>query len=129
VNTDIKPGSAEATKREALQRAGVEPFTSEHVVLFGGPESLVRFAHTLACAVDPPAERLICHPEDYRAAGLQGFGPEISIALTHIPRGLAAMLKDGPERRKAALRPVEGCPRGEVWVDLSDPGRRKREGL
>lgn len=127
METDIKPRSVEALKRAHTIGA------PDHVVLFGGPDNLIRLAHVLANNCRPEAERLICHPEDYKAAGLRRFGPEAYIEIMQGPDRPTAFRPFDPsaipERRQAALRPVEGCPRGEVWVDLSDPGRRKRAGL
>lgn len=118
MNTNIKPRSWDAMHR-AFNRTEAKT-GAEHVVLFGGPENLIRLAHALANACDPPAERLICHPDDYAAAGLRRFGHETFIEIMPL-MDRATMFKpwDGSRTvkvHKAALRPAEGCPRGEVHV-------------
>jgi len=103
------------------------PTGATRAVVFGAPSRLVEHARELANAHEPPAERLICHPDDFRAAGLARLGPEVFIAIT--PRRLPAFvtwkfgdpMPDELRPRKAVLRPQAGCPRAEVWIDPTDP--------
>lgn len=95
------------------------PSGATRSVLFGGPARLVEIACKLAHDHDPPAERLICHWDDYKAAGLARNGPMTFLAI--LPRRFA-MTFNPPEipdswmPRKAILEPDPNCPRGEVRI-------------
>lgn len=119
----IKPGSQDAWRRQ-IQRLAIHadrdtPLRGiDRMFIFGGPGNLLPTASRLAHAVSDWSDRLICHPDDYRAAGLHRNGYVTFLAIATSWRLNPAFDPSVPPElpRKCALEPDPRCPRDEVRV-------------
>ena len=65
---------------------------------------------------EEPAERIVCHPRDYDAAGLWRNGPVTRLAVRSRPNFTFDPALAMEPRRVVYLEPDPGCPPGEVRV-------------